>query len=73
MRKLDKIAIKSVMLKHLKSIGYPSIPNWRIVNELPILFTILDRDNLIPEGMTYKMFRVIAIEKYLQARAAGRP
>lgn len=73
MRKFDKIAIKSVMYSHLKSIGYPSIPNWRIVNELPILFTILDREDLIPDGMTYKMFRVIAIEKYLQARAAGRP
>lgn len=62
-----------VMLRHLESLGYPNIPNWRIVNELPILFTILDKENLIPREMSYRMFRVIAIEKYLQARAAGRP
>lgn len=68
MGKLDKVAIKTVMANHLKKIGYPNITNERIMQELPELFKVLDRENLIPEPMTYQMFYQIALVKYQQEK-----
>jgi hypothetical protein len=71
MSKLDKVAIKMVMSKYLKSIGYPNISNERIIKELPTLFRLLDSEKLIPKGMTFDLFHHIAINKYMETEIMG--
>lgn len=66
--KLDlKEKIKKVMLDHLTGLGYPDIPNERIMTELKAMWIKIEEAGLIKEDMNYMAFVQHAQDQFLIA------
>lgn len=62
-----KEKIKTVMIDHLKSIGYPNITNEQIMNELKPMWIKLEEANLIQSGMSFQEFTLHAQQQFMIA------
>lgn len=67
MSQINKQLIKTTITRYLERFGYPDLTNEQIMKVLPGIFRELDRKNLIPAQMDYRMFHQIAYVKYQEA------
>lgn len=61
----DKEKIKELFVNHLKTLGYPNIDGQVVLDELLTLYKLLDNSELKPEGLTFPIFKQIAITQYI--------
>lgn len=62
----NKEQIKELFINHLKTLGYPNIDPQVVLNELLTLYKLLDNSGLKPEGLTFPIFKQIAIVQFLK-------
>jgi hypothetical protein len=72
--KLNKDAIKAVMLEHLQTLGWPNVPdpNRMVFEEAENMFKLLVSKNLVPYA-SWEEYYMAAITQYERAelRKAG--
>lgn len=62
------LKIRSVMITHLKSKGFPDLSHEEIIGELPAMWRKLEEEQLIQDGMTYQGFCSSAAEQSFLSR-----
>jgi len=55
--------------EHLTPFGYPKVDLHIVFEELPMLWEIAKYEGIVPAGMSYHLFQIIAQESYLKKLA----